>query len=337
MTRRWSLAVLFSALLAVTAAAETNPRIDSVEPFRLKVQPTGKVRLEVRGEYPFMTAGHPDMDQYEHWFIRRAGGEWQMCTRLSDSCKTSSWSGGLQVLELNAANWLTAPGALEIRMNEGLSADGNSPWPFSNIATVPVLEAFGAPPQIVSLSKTEFVSGGPANDFVFRIAANNFDPESAVVVFRGDVFARPIRVIDGTQVEVAVPEKYRNADGELTLQLRTNSGGLSEPKYFKVLKAKQMNAAAIRGIGAVGTAPRVMAPINAGALKVSPDITLGNRVREAIVAKVGADAANAITVSVAAGVVTLRGTGSVDVRGAAQGAAMAVSGVKQVVNEIAVR
>lgn len=212
-----ALAVLFS--LSVFAA--TNPRIDNVEPFRLKVQPGGKVRLEVHGAYPFVTEGHADMDQYEHWFIRRAGtSDWFMCTRLSDSCRTAGWRGGMQVLEINAAQWLTTPGALEIRMNEGLSADGHSSWPFSNIATVPALESFGAPPLVVSMSKKEFVSGGPANDFVFRIAANNFDPESGMVVFRGDVYVRPIRVIDGSQIEVAVPEKYRTADGELSLQVR---------------------------------------------------------------------------------------------------------------------
>ena len=40
--------------------------------------------------------------------------------------------------------------------------------------------------------------------------------------------ADPSRVIDGALIEVAVPEKYRNADGELSLQVRTDRGGYSE-------------------------------------------------------------------------------------------------------------
>jgi hypothetical protein len=329
MTRRLSFALL-ALLVSFAVFAETYPRIDRVEPFRLKVQPSGMVRLEFLGEYPYLTGGHPDMDQYEHWFIRRAGGEWQMCTRLSDSCRTSGWRHGMMSLELNAAHWLNTPGTLEFRMNEGLSADGHSPWPFSNIVSVPVLAAFGAPPMIVSISKKEFVSGGPADQFVFRIAANNFDEESTVAVFRGDTFVRPIRVIDGSQVEVAVPENYRNADGELTVQLRTNSGGLSEPTYFKVLKPKTATVGTLRTMPAVAP-PRVIAPATMGSLKVNPDIVLGNRVRDAIVAKLGADAAKSINVSAKAGVITLSGTGD---RAAAEAAAVNVSGVKSVVNEI---
>lgn len=307
--------------------ASTNPRIDRVEPFRLKVQPAGMVPLEFHGEYPQLSA-HPDMDQYEHWFVRRAGGEWVMCTTRSTSCKTSGWRSGMQSIELNAAQWLNAPGTLEFRMNEGLSEDGHSSWPFSNIVQVPVLAAFGAPPMIVSLSKKEFVSGGPENDFVFRIAANNFDEETTVVVFRGDTFVRPIRVIEGSQIEVAVPPNYRDGNGELTVQLRTNSGGLSEPSYFKVLKPRTLTATPIqRPI----TPPRVVAPVAVGSLKVSPDVVLANKVREAIAAKVGADAAKNINVSVKAGVVTLSGTGD---RAAAEAAAANVAGVKTVVNEI---
>ena len=332
MTRRLTFS-LVAVLMSFSLFAETNPRIDRVEPFRLKVQPSGMVSLELLGEYPFLTGGHPDLDQYEHWFIRRAGGEWVMCTRLSDSCRTSGWRSGMQSLELNAAHWLTAPGTLEFKMNEGLSADGNSSWPFSNIVSVPVLAAFGAAPSIVSLSKKEFVSGGPESEFVFRIAANNFDPESAVVVFRGDTFVRPLRVIEGSQLEVVVPENYRNGNGELSLQLRTNSGGLSEPSYFKVLKPKTPAVATLRTMPGA-TAPRVVAPIAVGGLKVSPDVTLANRVREAIAAKVGAEAAKAINVAAKAGAVTLTGTATAEVRAAAQAAAANVAGVKSVANEI---
>ena len=250
------------SLVAVSAVAETNPRIDRVEPFRLKVQPSGWVNVDVHGEYPFLDGGHPDMDQYEHWYVRRAGGTWQRCTRLSDSCRMTGWTGGMQTLQLNASRWLTTPGALEIRMNEGL-AEGDSPWPFSNTVSVPVLAAFGAPPMIVSLSKKEFVSGAPEGDFIFRIAANNFDPETAVVVFRGDTFVRPIRVIDGSQIEVAVPPNYRNADGELSLQLRTDSGGYSADQYFKVLKPKVLTV--IPGAIMKGPRPGVVVPRGATA------------------------------------------------------------------------
>ena len=329
MTKRLSFPLL-ALLVSFSVLAQTAPRIDRVEPFRLQVQTAGMVRLEFLGEYPFLTGGHPDMDQYEHWFIRRAGGEWQMCTRLSTSCQTSGWRSGMQSLELNAAHWLNTPGTLEFKMNEGLSADGHSPWPFSNVVSVPVLAAFGAPPMIVSLSKKEFVSGGSADQFVFRIAANNFDEESTMVVFRGDTFVRPIRVIEGSQVEVAVPDNYRNADGELTVQLRTNSGGLSAPTYFKVLKPKTATVTTLRTVPTV-TAPRAMAPVGVGTLKVNPDVLLGNRVREAIVAKLGADAAKNINVNAKAGVVTLSGTGD---RAAAEAATVNVAGVKSVVNEI---
>lgn len=314
--------------------AETEPRLDRVEPFRLKVASSGMAKLEVYGEYPFLDGGHPDMDQYEHWFIRRAGGEWEMCTVGSSSCKTSGWRSGMQSLEISAAKWLSTPGTLEIKMNEGLSADGNSSWPFSNVITVPVLAAFGAPPQIVSLSKKEFVSGGPEQDFVFRIAANNFDEESAVVIFRGDTYVRPIRVIDGSQIEVAVPPNYRDGNGELSLTLRTNSGGESEQKYFKVLKPKTLTVAKINA------APRVQTPMKTmrvTPIVVSPDVTLSNRVKEALTAKLGADAANAITVSATSGVITLTGTGTRDQRAAAEAAASGVSGVSKVVNQIAIR
>ena len=336
MRSRSLLALVFS-LVAVVAVAQTNPRIDSVEPFRLKVQPAGKVRLEVSGDYPFLTPGHPDLDQYEHWFIRRTDGDWEMCTRLSSSCRTAGWTSGMQSLEIDAARWLTAPGTLEIKMNEGLSSDGNSDWPFSNVATVPVLAAFGAPPSIVSLSKKDFVSGAAEDQFVFRIAANNFDPESVIVVFRGDAFERPRAVIEGSQIEVAVPEKYRNADGELSLQLRTNSGGYSEPAYFKVLKPKAPAVAVLRGAPVAKPRPGAVVTMSTGALKVSPDVVLANRVREAIAAKIGAEEAKSIDVRASGGVVTLGGTATAESREAARAAAVNVSGVTQVANEIVVR
>jgi hypothetical protein len=324
-----------SSLLAVT-----EPRIDRVEPFRLKVQSAGTSTIEVLGEYPFLKGGHEDMDQYEHWFIRRAGeGDWEMCTRLSTSCKTSGWRAGMQSLELNASRWLSRPGTLEIRMNEGLSETGHSDWPFSNIVQVPVLDAFGAPPQIVSLSKKEFVSGGAEGDFVFRIAANNFDEESAMVIFRGDTYVRPIRVIDGSQIEVAVPPNYRNADGELSLTLRTTRGGESAPQYFKVLKPKTTAT-----IGTLQTTriqkpinPSRVVTVNPGALKVSPDVTLANRVQQALVTALGADAAAAISVSATSGVVKLTGAVTREQRSAAAAAATNVSGVTRVANELTIK
>lgn len=337
-----TIAAAVAVLLFSTSSlfAVTEPRIDRVEPFRLKVQTAGTATIEVLGHYPFIDGGHEDMNQYEHWFIRRAGGgEWERCTRASSSCRTAGWRGDMQALELNAARWLSTPGTLEIRMNEGLSMDGHSDWPFSNIMTVPVLDAFGAPPQIVSLSKKEFVSGGPEGDFVFRIAANNFDEESAMVIFRGDTYVRPIRVIDGSQIEVAVPPNYRNADGELSFTLRTTRGGESEKQYFKVLKPK---TTAVIGTLQPARIPKPVTParvgmVNAGALKVSPDVTLANRVKEAIVAAIGADAAGAITVSATSGVVKLTGAVTREQRSAAAAAAANVSGVSRVANELTIR
>jgi hypothetical protein len=205
---------------------------------------------------------------------------------------------------------------------------------------VPVLAAFGAPPMVVSMSKKEFVSGGPEGEFVFRIAANNFDPESTVVVFRGDTVVRPIRIIDGSVIEVAVPPNYRNGDGELSLQLRTNSGGYSANQFFKVLKNTRQ-IAGTAGIRPIEMKPRVMAPVAPAGitpLKISPNVALANRVRKAIVEKLGAEAAGAIAVSANAGVVTLTGTAaSADLRAAAEAATASTAGVKQVVNEIGVR
>lgn len=229
-----SLAVVMS--IALPAAAQ--PHLDRVEPFRLKVQKSGRVPLEIGGSLSSNTTGHPDVTHYEHWAVRRAeaGAAWVDCT-LDKSSPCSVVSSGFlgdlssMTLSIDAASFLAAPGWLDIKLREGLE-----PGPDSNVVRVPILEVFGAPPLIVSVTPKQFKSGGAPDDFIMRIAANNFDPSNVAVVFRGDTVVYPMRVLDGTTVEVRVPEKYRNGNGELSLQLRTDSGGYSPEAYFKVLK-----------------------------------------------------------------------------------------------------
>lgn len=325
--------VVAVCLMAANAFAETHPRIDRVEPFRLQVQSSGWARIEMHGLYPHLEASI-DMDQYEHWFVRRAGGEWQRCTRTSDSCRPATWHKTMQSLELEASRWLTTPGTIEIRMNEGLSGDGNSTWPFSNIATVPVLAAFGAPPVIGSVSKQKFIAGAAEAEYVFRINGNNFDPASLMVVFGSTVAVRPLRVVEGTQVEVAVPAEFRNRDGLVTVQLRTDSGGLSETAYVAVAEIKPLATipgAVLKGPRPGAAVPRApIAPIT-----LAPDVALAGRVRTAIAAKIGADAAGRITVEAKGTLVTLGGTaGSREIRAAAEAAAASVANVTRVANGI---
>lgn len=334
MKRRGVIAALLFASCAL--ALNAQPHLDRVEPFRLKVQPSGWVKVDVYGTYPLLQA-HEDLDQYEHWFVTRDGRPWQLCSRTSDSCRGAGWTNGRMSLELNAAQWTAAPGFIDLRMNEGLSADGHVDEPFSNAVRVPVLAAFGAPAQIVSVSKREFVSGGAENDFVFRIAANNFDPPSVVAVFRGDEIVHPRRVYDGTTIEVAVPAKYRDMDGELPVQLRTDSGGLSETTFIKVLKPKPATPRLMANIARTAP-PTVVKPAVArgGAAAVSVDANLANAVHEAIVAKLG-EAGKPLEVRAKDGVVTLSGVAAnAAVRAAAENAARGVSGVKQVSNRIAI-
>jgi len=320
--------------LATAAAASDQPHLDRVEPFRLKVQPSGWVKLDVYGTFPAFTSGHPDLDQYEHWFVTRDGKPWQLCGRTSDSCRRTEWTSGMMSLELNAAQWLRAPGFIDIRMNEGLSADGHIDAPFSNAVRVPVLEVFGAPAQVVSVSKKEFVSGAPESDFVFRISANNFDERSVAVVFRGDEVVHPRRVYDGTTIEIAVPPKYRNMDGELSFQLRTDAGGYSDNSYVKVLKPKAPSPKVVAGVRRPLPAGSTTVSARDGAGRVHEDAVLATRVREAVVAKVGSDAAMAITVASDDGVVTLSGAAAPAVRSAAAAAAANVTGVRRVVNNL---
>jgi hyperosmotically inducible protein len=136
-----------------------------------------------------------------------------------------------------------------------------------------------------------------------------------------------------------VPAKYRNMDGELPLRLRTDAGGYSDDVYVKVLKPKTVSPKVIAG--GARTLPPGAATMNAGAAgvaHVSPDVALANRVRAAMAAKLGAEAAKTIEVSSKDGVVTLSGSvATAALRDAAESAATNVAGVKRVVDNVAAK
>ena len=311
-----SLAVV---AVASTEAAAQAPHIDYVSPFRIKAQSSGAAGITIYGTFPMATEGHPDRSQYEHWFIRRVGEtDWQECSRTEPPCAMDGWSGGLEKFRLSGA-LIAKPGLLEMKVNEGLvekSAD-------SNIIRIPVLEAFGAPPMIVSLSRTAFPTGGTDADLTFRIAANNFDPSNVRVGFRDDPdVIYPMRVLEGTTIEVKVPEKFRNHEGELPIFLRTDSGGDSEVKYIRFAKPEPMRVGVARSV-----APAAAASMKVTPLTISPDLALANRVRKAIEGQLGADAVKTLAVSAKSGAVTFSGIDNADLRARITAIANNVSGV----------
>src|SRR6266516_4417216 len=163
---------LITALLATAGTAFDTPHIDYVKPFRLLAQPSGAAaEITIFGTFPMATEGHPDRSEYEHWFIRRAGEtSWQECSLTALPCAMNGWSGGIEKFKLSAP-LIGKAGLLEMKVHEGLVSMSDD----SNIVRIPVLETFGAPPMIVSVSKTNFPTGGSDADLTFRIAANNFD------------------------------------------------------------------------------------------------------------------------------------------------------------------
>jgi osmotically-inducible protein OsmY len=323
--------ILFLAVLPAAALASDNPRIDYVEPYRLKVTSAGTVDVDLHGDYPGSTEGHPDRSQWEHWTVRRIdrGGAWTACGITAGPCRMNGWTRGMQTLRLSA-ELLNTPGLLELQVQEGLT----EPFAASNILRMPVLEAFGAPPVIVSVDKTKFPVSGKDDDYVFRIAANNFDDSVRVVFGESNQYAiAPRRVYDGTTIEVAVPKEFRATAHEARVSLRTDRGGLSAPKMITIAAADAPKVIAmapmtprpqVRRIN-----PAVIAAAGASA-QVSPDVALANRVREALVAKLGADAANALTISAKDGWVAISGGASADRQREIVGIATNVAGVKSV-------
>lgn len=264
------LLLLLALLPAAAAFAYDAPHIDSVEPYRLKVQSAGSATLEVYGTYPLATEGHSDRTQYEHWAVRRIdrGGAWTPCGD-SGPCRMGNWTRTTQKLELSS-ELLNTPGLLELQLQEGLV----EPFGVSNILRMPVLAAFGAPPVIVNVDKTRFPVNGKDDDYVFRIAANNFD-DSVRVVFGDSKYAiAPRRVLDGTTIEVAVPKAFRTNAHDANIYLRTDRGGLSAPKTItiaapappKVIRMTPMTPKA----GVVAPATTTAATTTAGTKVVKP-------------------------------------------------------------------
>jgi hypothetical protein len=216
----------------------------SAEPFRLEVSSTGRAQqITIRGT-GFENTGHPDREQYMHWQIRRDDGSWQLCARGNDTptatCHGAGWSADAQTLEIGG-DYVRGEGFIELRVFRGLAmpdetnpARASTDW--SNVLRVPVAVP-GAAPTIVSLSNTTFPVGGAPADYRFFINASGIDP-SVVVVFRGDVVVHPER-LDGSQIQVSVPEVYRrNTPGELSLTVRTSRGGVSTPSYIRFAEQK---------------------------------------------------------------------------------------------------
>jgi hypothetical protein len=313
---------LFAIAAAALDLAAQTPHIDYVKPFRIKADPAGVAEVSIYGTFPMATEGHPDRSQYEHWFIRRVGEtDWQECSRTEPPCSMNGWSGGLEKFKLSGG-LIAKPGLLEMKVNEGLvtkSAD-------SNIIRIPVLEAFGAPPMIVSISRTAFPSGGAAGEYIFRIAANNFDPSNVRVGFRDDPdVIYPGRVLEGTTIEVTVPEKFRSLTGELPIFLRTDSGGDSEVKYIKFVKTE-----AARVVPAGRTLPGSLATVTVAPMTISPDLVLATRVRKAIEERLGIDTVKSLSVTASKGAVTFSGISSADLQSRINGIATNVAGVTSV-------
>ena len=235
LTREYNLPMrnlmLLLALLPAAAFAYDAPHLDYVEPYRLKVQTAGSATLEVYGTYPLATEGHSDRTQYEHWAVRRIdrGGAWTPCGD-GGACRMGNWTRTTQKLELSS-ELLNTPGLLELQLQEGLL----EPFGVSNILRLPVLAAFGAPPVIVNVDKTRFPVNGKDDDYVFRIAANNFDDSVRVVFGESKYAIAPRRVLDGTTIEVAVPKAFRATAHDANIYLRTDRGGMSAPKTISLV------------------------------------------------------------------------------------------------------
>ena len=171
--------------------------------------------------------------------------------------------------------------------------------------------------MIVSLSKTTFPTGGSDADLTFRIAANNFDPSNVRVGFRDEPdVVHPMRVYEGTTIEVKIPDRFRNHEGEIPIFLRTDKGGDSALKYIKLSKPP-----------ALLVAPHAAAPMG---VVLSPDVALASKVRSAIAKQIGADVARMVTVSAAGGVVTIKGSLYPESQQRVTAIAQSVAGVKSV-------
>ena len=318
-----------AALVAVAGAAFDTPHIDYVKPFRLLAQPSGAAaEITIFGTFPMATEGHPDRSEYEHWFIRRVGETpWQECSLTEPPCAMNGWSGGIETFKLSAP-LIAGAGLLEMKVHEGLVSMSDD----SNIIRIPVLDVFGAPPTIVSISKTKFTTGGSDADLTFRIAANNFDPGNVRVGFRDDPdVIYPGRVYEGTTIEVKIPDKYRNHEGEIPIFLRTDEGGDSEAKFIKMEKAPVLLMIPVPPAPAPAPRPATdagamtMAPI-----AISPDAALGSRVRRAITKQLGVEVSRSIRVSAADGVVTIVGSLYPETQQRITAIASQVDGVKSV-------
>ena len=320
--------IVLLALLAAAPLLADNPRIDYAEPYRVKVQSAGTIDIDLNGLYPGSTEGHPDRSQWEHWSVRRIdrGGAWTACGITAGPCQMNGWTGGLQTLRLSS-ELLNTPGLLEFQLQEGLT----EPFSASNIFRMPVVESFGAPPVIVSVDKTKFPVNGKDDDYVFRIAANNFD-DSVRVVFGGSgkYAIAPRRVYDGTTIEVAVPKDFRATAHDATVALRTDRGGVSASKTITIAAVETPKIIAIAPKATVRKInPAVIAAAGANA-QVSPDVTLANRVREALVAKLGAEVVKSLTIAAKDGWVAISGSASAERQREIIAIATNVAGVKSV-------
>lgn len=321
------LTLLFAFLAAAPLFADA-PHIDYAEPYRLKVQTAGAIDVDLHGLYPGSTEGHPDRSQWEHWTVRRIdrGGAWTACGITAGPCQMNGWTGGMQTLRLSA-DLLNTPGLLEFRLQEGLT----EPFDTSNIFRMPVVESFGAPPVIVSIDRTKFPVNGKDDDYVFRIAANNFD-DSVRVVFGGSgkYAIAPRRVYGGTTIEVAVPKEFRGTAHEATVALRTDRGGVSAPKMIAIAAAEPPKVIAVAPKATVRKInPAVVAAVGANA-QLSPDAALANRVREALTAKLGENVADALTITAKDGWVAISGSAGAERQREIVAIATNVAGVKSV-------
>ena len=246
---------MFSPGIIAIVAANFTASLTNAEPFRLKVSEAGAVQeITVRGS-GFENTGHPDRDQYMHWQIRRDDGPWQTCTGSASTpgatCRGTGWTNNSQTLAIGG-DYVRREGFIELRVYQGLD-DANAtdphkaptPTEWSNIIRVPVVVP-GGPPVIVSLSTREFPIGASADAYRFFIDANAIDQTTAVV-FRGDVVVYPERILDGTRVQVSVPEVYRaKSPGELPIALRTDRGGVSSETYIRFVSPSAKVAPATR-------------------------------------------------------------------------------------------
>lgn len=164
---RFTLGALCAAFLAcVVPAAASTASLSSANPAAVTVG-SPSVRLTILGS-GFEDRGHPDMDEYNHWFVRRveitgSAGEWQHCGS-SAPCREDGWTAERQIFVLDPS-WFAQPGAIEFRYFRGLADDdatdpsqvvGGVSSGFTNILRVPVVIAPKAtPPQkrIVAITR----------------------------------------------------------------------------------------------------------------------------------------------------------------------------------------